>query len=336
MRRSVWIVVLTATVVAAALTLAGCGAATVDGMTAADVVAKSNDAMQSMKSAAFDGAVKIVVDGDKDKVSDPTSAFLLGAPLSMTMAGVLSEDPVAMDMTIKVPLLAMMSPGAETIRERVIGDHVYVLLRGQWYGMKQPAAQTPTTGPPASASTEQVMGALKRIGVDLNDWVKDRQDLTVEQLGGKDLYRVSEEVDVDAMAAGLAKLLANAGSLEQLVPGDQKQATQQQLDLLRAQSGRIADSLRKYLRGATVDLWIEKDSFYLDKMAFAADIDLPREAADKGMSSVKLSLTFGLSRFNEPVRVEKPAHVKPLAGVSPRMWMNGGASGGLLQGQTDL
>ncbi len=330
MRRTVRIAGLAAALLVAALALAACGVQKIDGMTATDIVAKSNAAMRDVKSVAIDGSLEITITGDKDKAGDPTSALLLGAPLSLTMNGVVSEEPVAMDMTIKVPLLAMVSPGTETIQERVIGDRIYLRFGEQWYGMKQPTAKPATPSPSPSVSTEQVLGALKGLGVDINAWVKDKQDLTAEQLDGHAVYRVSEEVDVDALADGVAKLLAHAGSLQELVPSEQSEVTQQQLDILKAQSGRVAESLKEYLRGATVDLWIEKGSFYLDKMAFSADIDLPDEAVEKGMSNVKLALSFALSRFNEPVQVEKPTDVKPLAKALPGMWQTGGAAGGAL------
>jgi hypothetical protein len=137
------------------------------------------------------------------------------------------------------------------------------------------------------------------------------------------------------MAAGVGKLLANAGSLQELVPGEQNAATQQQLDLLEAQGGRIAESLKEYLKGATVDLWIEKGTFYLAKMAVNAEVDLPQEAAQQGMSGVEVALSVSLSRFNEPVTVEKPTNVLPLAKVLPGMWATDGAAGGtLLPGAT--
>jgi hypothetical protein len=330
MRRPVRIAGLAAALLVAALMLVACGVQKIDGMTATDIVAKSNAAMQDVKSAAIDGSLEITITGDKDKVGDPTSALLLCAPPSLTMNGVVSEEPVAMDMTIKVPLLAMVSPGTETIQERVIGDRIYLRFGEQWYGMKQPTTEPATPSPSPSVSTEQVLGTLKGLGVDIDAWVKDKQDLTAEQLDGQAVYHVSEEVDVDALADGVAKLLANAGSLQKLVPSEQSEVTQQQLDILKAQSGRVAESLKEYLRGATVDLWIEKGSLYLDKMAFSADIDLPDEAVEKGMSNLKLALSFALSRFDEPVQVEKPTDVKPLARALPGMWQTDGAAGGAL------
>ncbi len=332
MRRSVLIAGLAAAVAVAALALGACGSGTVDGMTAADVMAKSSDAMRAVKSASFDGSVTITVSGDKDKVSDPTSAFLLGAPLSLTMTGVVSEDPAAMSVTVKAPLLAMMSPGADSVEERVVGGHVYLFLRGQWYGVEQAVTGTTAASTEPKASTEQALEALKKMGVELDAWVKDRRDLSVEQVGGMEVYRLSEEVDVDALASGVARLLSNAGSLQQLMSGGEQTATQQQLDLLKAQSGRIGDSVRKYLKGATIDLWIEKGSFYVDRMRFEADVELPQESAAKGLSRVAVSVSYSLSRFNEPVQVEKPAHVKPLTGVSPTMWSSG-ATGGLIPTQ---
>jgi Family of unknown function (DUF6612) len=333
MRRPIWMAGLAVALVVLALALASCGTAKVDGMTAADVIAKSNDAMQAVKSAALNGKLQVTFDGDKDKVSDPTSAILLGAPLTLTMDGVLSEDPVAADITVKVPLLAMVSPGTDTIEERVIGDRVYVCLKDQWYGLKEPVAQQPQPSASPSVSTEQVLGALKGLGVDLQTWVKEKQDITDGQSGGNDVYFVSEEVDVNAMADGLAKLLTNAGALQQLAPEGQEQATRQQLDMLKAQSGRISDALKKYLKSATVDLVIEKGTFYLDKLAFSADIGLPPEAVEKGMSSVKIDFSVALSRFNEPVNVEKPANVKPFAKALPGMTTRA-QGGSLLPGQS--
>ncbi len=328
MRRTVWIAGLVAVLLVAALGLAACGVQKIDGMAATDIVAKSDAAMQDVKSVAIDGSLEITVTGDKDKVSDPTSALLLGAPLGLTMSGVVSEEPVAMDMTIKIPLLSMVSPGTDTVEERVIGDHIYMRLGEQWYGMKQPPTGLATPSPSPSVSTEQVLGALKGLGVDIDAWVKDKQDLTAEQLNGHTVYHVSEEVDVDALADGVARLLANADSLEKLFPSEQNEMTQQQLDMLKAQSGRFAESLKEYLKGAALDLWIEKGSFYLDKMAFSADVDLPQEAAEKGMNNLKLALSLGLSSFNEPVQVEKPTDVKPLAKALPGMWQTDGAGGG--------
>ena len=45
---------------------------------------------------------------------------------------------------------------------------------------------------------------------------------------------------------------------------------------------------------------------------------------------LKLALSFALSRFNEPVQVEKPTDVKPLAKALPGMWQTDGAAGGAL------
>jgi hypothetical protein len=331
MRRPLWIAGLAAVLLVGALALTACGAQKIDGMTAADVVARSNAAMQDVNSAAIDGSLEITITGDKDKVTSPTSAMLLGAPITMTMTGAVSEQPAAMDITITIPLLATVSPGAGTIQERVIDDHLYVRIGDQWYGMKQPASNTATPSPSPSVSADQVLGALKRMGIDTGSWVKDKQDLTVEPLEGKDVYRVSEELDVDAMAAGVARLLANAGSLQELVPSEQSTATQPQLDMLEAQSGRIAESLKKYLQSAAVDLWIEKGSFYLDRLAFNADVDLPEEAVQQGMSALQVALTMSLSAFDEPVQVEKPTDVKPLDKALPGM-LGGGAGGGLLPG----
>jgi hypothetical protein len=329
MRRSA--VVAGFAVAAFAVMLTGCGSATVDGMTAADVVAKSSDAMNTVRSAAVNGKVQATVNGDKDKASDPATAFLLGAPLTMTVDGVVSEDPPAMDITMTIPLLSMLSPGADTVEERVIGDSVYVRLRDQWYGMKRPKTQPEPSSSP-SVSTEQVLDALKGMGVDLNGWVEEKQDLTAGRFEGRDVYLVSEEVDIDAMASGLAKLLGNAAALQQFVPTGQQQATQQQLDVLKSESGRVADGIRKYLKQATLDLVIEKETLHLDKLTLAAAIELSPEAAEKGMSGVDLVVTLRFSDFNQPVTVEKPENVKPFTQALPGV--SQGTSGALLPVQS--
>lgn len=333
MRRPAWIAGLAVALLVLALAASGCGATKVDGMTAAEIIAKSNDAMQSVKSAAFEGSLEVTISGDKEKAGDPTSALLLGTPLGLTMSGTVAEDPAAMQAKIEIPLLAMVSPGSDTIEERVIGDEVYMRLQDQWYVMTQPG-KAAAPSPSASVSTEEVLGGLKKLGVDLESWVKEKKDVTTEQLDGRDVYHISEEIDVAALAAGLAKLVANAGSLQQLMPSGQEQATEQQLEMLQAQSGKIAESLQKYLKGATVDLWIEKGSFYLDKMAIAADIGLPPEAAEQGVDGAAFDMTMSFSAFNEPVTVEKPAGAKPLPTGPGGVWTLPGAGGSLLPGQS--
>jgi hypothetical protein len=334
MRRPARTVGLAVAVLVIAFAATGCGAVKVDGMTAADIVAKSNDAMKTVKSAAFYGSLQITVRGDKEKAGDPTSALLLGTPIGLTISGAVSEDPTAMRATIEMPLLAMVSPGAETIEERVLGQDVYMRLRDQWYALSQPASTAPEPGPTASVSTEEFLGGLKRLGVDLETWVREKKDVTAEQLDGREVYHVSEEIDVAALANGLAKLVANADALQQLVPAGQGQATGHQLEMLKSQSGQIAQSLQEYLRGASVDLWIETGTFYLDKIALTADIGLPPEAAQRGVDGAKFDMSMGFSEFNEPVQVEKPADAKRLPLDPGGVWTLPGAGGQSLPGQS--
>lgn len=307
------------------VSLAACGGAgTVNGLTATDVVSKSNAAMAAVKSVSFDGSIEVTLAGDKNKVKNPAGAFLLGAPLSMTMAGSLSQEPLAMDVTIKTPLAGMVSPGIGSIGERLVGDRMYVRLGGEWYAVPGRFGR-PTAGASPSVSTEQMLGILKQAGVDPTTWVQDKKDLETGRFEGHEVYSVTEELDVNATADGLAKLLADPGVFDQLVPGAEK-PTQAELEQVKAEAPKIAEALKKYLRSAKVHLLVDTQSFYLHKFSLSATIDLPKEAGDQGIDGASFSFTYHLSHFNEAVHVVRPPHAKPFGKMDSSLLGSAGAA----------
>ena len=72
-------------------------------------------------------------------------------------------------------------------------------------------------------------------------------------------------------------------------------------------------TLKSSLKNAKVDIWYEKDNFYLRKIVVTANMDLSGDptVAAQGIKTVDLNITITLGSFDASVTVTPPSNPLP-------------------------
>ena len=242
--------------------LAGCSAGAPPIEDPREIVTKSLEAMQDAKSFH----VQVDVAGT--------------APIDMTGSGSGSDLPldgtkIEMDVDVagkKADLSFAIPPLLGLTGDVVIlEDTAYIrmpLLGPKWLkqSMSEVAGEAAGATPPAD--TEAAMAEIKKM---LDDPKIQMKKLADEKCGSKDCYHLQMTVPTDELQNEVAGALASAAPLPSgLLPED--------------------------MPDLNIDLWVEKDSLRMAKVAVGA--------AMEGDSSLSATVTF--SKWNDPVTVEAP------------------------------
>lgn len=297
-------------VLALMLVAVGCGgdggsnasspAATAADVSAEQIVKDSEAKMATVGSASFVADLGLEIQGDAEKMTDPTAKALLSQGVTFHAQGSSGSDPTAVNMTMS---LAIAGQNLE-FGMMAEGDKAWIEYQGAWYALDTKNAkaldkQAQSGGTP----TEQ----LKSMGIDPSSWGTEYELVGTETLDGVEVYHIKAVADPQKLADSLMKAAESPKLQEQL--GDTGDLSQlgQGLTEDKAQAEEVAKSLKD----ATVDYWIGVEEPYMYKAQFGASLDTTGQKDMDGVTGMTVKGTVGMSAFDEPVEVEAPKNAKP-------------------------
>ena len=303
--RKALMVVVAALLLAAMLAAAACGgsssagsnAATAGGMTAAQIMVKSQQAMAKVSSASFTADVTVKVSS-----RGGAQAMVLGqGPLVLHAAGKAGGKGAAEAAAVAMTLKA----GGQDLALGVKAVHkkVRVQFGGKWY-VAPPSKTTSKASSTPSASTDPTK-VLSSLGIDPQKWAKS-STVTAEQLDGVAVYHVVTTADAAKLMADLVKALNAPG----LAKGAGSGAAA--LNQLKATNSAQLKILEKSLTSASVETWVDAGTFALRQGKTDAKLRFGSGTSTQGVSGLGIGVSYTLSGLNEPVKVAPPAHALPL------------------------
>lgn len=156
---------------------------------------------------------------------------------------------------------------------------------------------------------------IKQLGLEPQTWLKDPKVDGEEKIGDADTYKITGEVDVQAMVPDILDAARKAQELAPGAAGDQEVPTVSDADLAEA---------AEQIETLTLTLWTGKDDSVLRKL----DVDTKIEdTASK--STIDGGLTVTITNVNEEQDVEAPSDTKPFTDLLPKLQ---GLLGGVLGG----
>lgn len=296
---------------------AGCGgdgeelaaeAPQVAELTAEEIVAQSEQAMQDIMSASFNVDLSIKVEGDPSAASDPQAQALMQSPITLKASGASSDEPVAADLSMTFGLMGQNIK----MEMRAKDDQAWVAYEDQWY--KVPAEDSKNaTGQLSEGAlpTEQ----LEDIGLDPDEWDLTWELVGTEDLAGTQVYHLKGTADAAKFAESLLKALDDPQLAEKLGAD-----AAQQLQGTKAQSEKELEQLQKALEDVSVDTWYEVETFYLRKVDAKAAFDMTGLEDAEGVTAMDFTMLVELNGFNEPVEVEAPKDAQPLEKLMEAMF----------------
>ena len=283
------------------------------GMTADQIVKESEAKMATVTSASFTADFGLEVQGDTEKMTDPTAKALLSQGISLHAEGESASKPTAVDMTMSLGIagqnleFGMMSEGPKS----------WIEYQGTWYALDSKNAKSldkqAATG---AAPTEQ----LKSLGVDPSTWGTDYQLAGTEQMNGVEVYHITAVADAQKLADSLTKA-AEDPSLQDKLGGSGGQLGQG-----LTQNKEQAEALGKSLKEASVGYWIGVADQLMYKAQFDAAMDMTGQKDMAGVGGVSMTGTVAMSGFDEPVEVTPPTDAQSFDELMTQLF--GGMLGG--------
>jgi len=260
MRRSPAVV---ATLVAVALTVAACGgsSSSSDSATTAAPSDSGGDAaaiLSGIDTKASTGPQKLKLSLTADIKGAPTDqqlALLTKQPIQLGLDGVVDSAAKSADVNVSVTL--GKSPLAAEIRTG--GGKTWIQIDGKWYDLPASTLSS-TTGSslPSGMSTSNLDAGKILAAVGDPAKLLDNTSVSSEKVEGIDSDKVSGDVNIEGVAAAVAKLSTSAGSSTATAP------SQAQIDKTVAQ-------LKKIVHTAHVDIWVGKSDHKVHRVAFTVD-----------------------------------------------------------------
>jgi len=260
MRRSPAVV---ATLVAVALTVAACGgsSSSSDSATSAAPSDSGGDAaaiLSGIDTKASTGPQKLKLDLTADIKGSPTDqqlALLTKQPIHLGLDGVVDSSGKSADVNVSVTL--GKSPIEAEIRTG--GGKTWIQIDGKWYDLPADTLSSTTgTSLPSGVSTSNLDAG--KILAAIGDPAKllDNTSVSSEQVEGIDTDKVSGDVNIQGVAAAVAKLSSSVGNGTSAAP------SQAEIDKTVAQ-------LNKIVHKAHVDIWVGKSDHKVHRVAFTVD-----------------------------------------------------------------
>jgi hypothetical protein len=300
---------------AAALGVAGCGSSgtasstpkptTANGMTVAQILAKSQRAMAKVSSLSFTGDATFKISSS----GTSASALLLGQqPIVVHLsgkaggvggaAGTSAADKAAAAKARRADVTMTVKTGSQAVGLglKTSGGHTWVSFQGAWY----------VVPPGKSGSAGSSAGAVKKatgLGIDPAKWAAS-SSVTTEQLDGVSVYHVVAKADTAKITSDVLKALSGSAFSKAASAG----AAGAELNLLQ-NNPALLNGLKKALASASVEEWIDAASFRVVKGAFDARLHFGDGQSATGLG---VHATLALSGYNQPVKVVPPVGAKPL------------------------
>ena len=287
----------------------------------ADQVVKDSDAkMAQLKSASFTADMGLEVQGDPNKMTDPTQKALLSQGVTLHVEGKSAVDPMASDMKLSAGI------GGQTLDFGMMaqGDKAWVEYQGKWYAVDQKNSKSLSDqAKTGAAPTEQ----LKSLGLDPSAWGTSYQMVGTEDLAGTQVYHVKATADPAKLAADLTKAMNDPSLLNKL--GDPSTAKQLKQGL--AQNKKQIELLKKSLTNVTVGYWIGVDDMLMRKAELSAELATKGQQGMEGVDGMTMKLSMTMADFDQPVTVTPPAKALPFDQLMNEVFggMMGGSGSGL-------
>jgi hypothetical protein len=307
--RKALVITVGAALIALAFLAAACGssspsassstppATTASGMTAAQILTRSQHAMSKVKSASFaaDVTLKMASSG-----SSAQAALLGQAPIALHVAGNAGGAKKASAANVYLTLQVAGQHLVYGVKES--DKRVWVQYQGKWY--VAPASKT------AAGSSKSTGTAKTGLGIDPSSWAAS-STVTSEQLNGVKVYHITTTADTAKVMSALIKAL-NA-------PGLAKSAGSGAAALNQLKSSGQLKSLEKSLASASVQYWVDASTFLVRKGTIDAKLKFGGATAASGVSGLSVNVSYVLSHFGEPVKVTPPKHALPLKSLTNRL-----------------
>lgn len=308
--------------------VAGCGGdASSDGgssadtaaaadMSADEIVQQSNVKMAEVNSASFVADMGLTIQGDTEKMTDPTAKAMLTDGITVHAEGSSGNDPTAVNMTMSLGLagqnleFGMMTEGTKS----------WIEYEDTWYALDNENAKAlDKQAQTGAAPTEQ----LKSFGLDPAQWGTTYELVGTEDLDGVQVYHVKAVADPQKLADALMKA-AQDPALQEKLGGSGSELGQLSEGLKESQ--KEAEELGKSLKDASVDYWIGVDDMLMYKAEFAGAMDTKGQKDMEGVDGMSMKATVSMTAFDEPVEVAPPAKAKSFDDLMTQMF--GGMMGG--------
>jgi hypothetical protein len=304
--RKALVITLGAALLALASLAAACGSsspsssstappATACGMTAAQILTRSQHAMSKVSSARFAAEVTVKVGANG---SSGQAALLGQTPIDLRVLGQVGRDRKTSAANVSL----MLQIAGQQLRYGVkeSNKHVWVRYQGKWY--VAPASKTSAVGSSKSSGS-----AKAGLGIDSASWAAS-STVASEQLNGVMVYHVTTTADTAKVMSALIKAL-NA-------PGLATSAGSGAAALGRLKSSGQLKSLEKSLASASLQYWVDASTFLVRKGTVDARLKFGGATAASGASGLSVNVSYVLSHFGEPVKVTPPKHALPLKSLT--------------------
>ena len=326
---STWLVLVLALTLLGA---AGCGGdksssssssevtAAAAGVSVDQVVKDSEAKMAQLKSASFTVDMGLEVQGDPNKMTDPTQKALLSQGVSLHAEGKSATDPMASDMKMSVGIAGQTLDFGMMAQ----GDKAWVEYKGKWYAVDQKNSKSLSDqAKTGAAPTEQ----LKSLGLDPSAWGTSYEMAGTEKMAGAQVYHVKATADPAKLAEDLTKAMNDPSLLNKL--GDP--STAKQLEQGLAQNKKQVDALKKSLKDVAVDYWIGVDDMLMRKAELSVGLATKGQKGMEGVDGMSMKMSVTMTGFDQPVTVTPPAKARPFDKLMNEMFggMMGGSGSGL-------
>jgi hypothetical protein len=309
---SVWAVVLLA--VALALSFAaGCGGdegtsapaddvnaspTAAEELTPQEIVDQSTEVMNGINSAAFTADLKLDLEGDASKMSDPTAQQLLSKPITLHVEGSSSTKPQASAMDVTVALMG------QNLSMTVLSadKKAWVQYENAWYAVPQENTKALQSSDSGALPTDQ----LDDLGLDPQKWEVEWELAGTETVDGAEVYHLTASPNPKTIAGDVMKALSDPDLYEKL--GDPE--TAQQFKSMKSQNAKELKQLQQALETVEVELWIETESMYLRKGTVLIGMDTKGMEGAEGLTAMNVDVAFTMADFDEPVEVKAPSKAK--------------------------
>jgi hypothetical protein len=304
---SLWVVLVLA--LALAVVAAGCGSddgtnepadaggspSVVAELTPQEIVDQSQVVMNDINSASFTADMKLDIQGDAAKMSDPTAKQLLSAPITFHAEGKSSMKPQASVMDVTVGLMSQnLAMGIVNV-----GKKAWVQYENAWYAVPPENTKALQSSGGGALPTDQ----LADLGLDPQGWDVEWELVGTETVDGAEAYHLTASPDAKQISADLMKALNDPELYKKL--GDPQTAAQ--VKALKAQNEKQLKELQKALDSIGVDLWIETESMYLRKGSVVVNMVTKGMEGAEGVDGMNMEVSFTMADFDETFDAKAPA-----------------------------
>jgi len=206
---------------------------------------------------------------------------------------------------------------------RMLGDKIWIGLADQWY--EAPAdTETQVAGLGTGDTLTKVQDLLSGLAIDPTGWLKNQSPVQEEKIDGVKVLHISgTDPNWPAMVGDLATIMMSP-EFQSLMDstGSTGSSVESQLpsptELLQ-----LGTQLDEMFQNVKVDIWVEKDTARLRKVALVCDVVPPADTSaldssgalggldlsSSGITGMSLDLSFSLNP-GAKVSVEAPADAK--------------------------